>query len=466
MVGTLGGGDGTNWSDAKNWAGLDSSGNLKLVNGQIVVGAIPDINPANLSADSNVKQVKIGNKNVTIDMANIGGEIITDNGSLNIGSTYLSVRPNTGFENGTSYSRDTKIKTLTVSSESGSYTSRIDAGIDPTDNVTTIYTPIKVNGDGSGSITLKSDVVTSGDQIYNAPVIVSGRGDNYIKTDAEGKITFNNTLKAGKDSKGADRPTNLNIETGEVTFNKSVGYDFKDFYAVGASATYYETIYGLTGDNFYSLNVTAPKINLNANVLTFETQRYNGNVVVGGGNPEDKYKIFLISTDPNITITGSINDQTANTHTLILRSLNLIGNDGTRATVPPTINVDRSLIGTESALAGYKETKGSISPNSLYVTKLKLGEPDTDFKTSFDLKWVEAAPDNKIKFVPTDKKSDDAFLSRAKGDSVDTGRVIQKNIEIITGDDIGKPAPQRPANDQGQSCTEDGRNGTQRCNKI
>jgi len=89
-------------------------------------------------------------------------------------------------------------------------------------------------------------------------------------------------------------------------------------------------------------------------VMTFETQTYNGAVKIGGTGSNGTTRT-LLSMDPKITFNGTVDDTQANTHTLVAKAVqvrsNILNSDA------PEVNFNRSVSST-TRLAGYQGLTG------------------------------------------------------------------------------------------------------------
>ena len=229
----------------------------------------------------------------------------------------------------------------------------------------------------TGAITIKTNITTTGAQIYNDDVTINSDNtletidyDNFAQTGEDGEIiettlssgdegyvskdwkifstsnaniTFGGKLKASTGSK--DNKTSLILQTcnteictgGEVTFEDKVGYEFidTDMSATDgnrASSGTYSNLIGHNKDNFYRLDVKAQTISINANIMTWEEQVYRSPVLVGS-NDDDLVK-YAISIDPAITFLSTVGDSNDDgTHSLVVRAIKLPG-----VAVDPNIN--------------------------------------------------------------------------------------------------------------------------------
>jgi hypothetical protein len=191
----------------------------------------------------------------------------------------------------------------------------------------------------SGDITLMSDISSSGVQTYNGNLIVGYNGIISL-TSSNSNITFNGTITAGTNSKSNQRSLEVNAGTGTVVFNDRVGSDR------GLHANF-----NSNDTNLYSLTVTAGRIEIKADVMTFESQTYNGPVYIGDNGTNGLIRT-LISVDPSITFNGTVDDLALNTHTLEALAIAVNTN------VPPTLSFNGD-IGSEQALASLSAVTGT-----------------------------------------------------------------------------------------------------------
>jgi len=251
----------------------------------------------------------------------------------------------------------------------------------------------------TGSVTIKTDITTTGAQIYNNDVIIHSDNnletiayDNFTQAPNNGEITkttlshgdasyiskdwkilstsnaniiFNGKLKASSGSK--TNKTSLILKTcssgictgGQVTFSDKVGFEFID---KGMEATpsdiqlsgMYSNLVGYNNDNFYRLDINAQTININSNIMTWEEQIYRGPVKVGSNNP-NKFT-YLVSVDPAVTFLGTVSDSGNAEHSLVVRAIKLPGVNS-----DPKINVNINKIGNLALFDPYALTLQSGS---------------------------------------------------------------------------------------------------------
>jgi hypothetical protein len=226
----------------------------------------------------------------------------------------------------------------------------------------------------TGNIHLATDIETTGNIVFDGDVVVLKNSssttsrtvalsdtDNYVfnqYTDAllidtgDNNISFNGTITASSNSKGNNRSLNIDAGAGEVTFNDRIGYAFN-------GQPYNES---LIDTNLVQLEVTAETINLNADIMTFEEQIFNGDIVVGDNGANGNVRT-LLSIDPLVHINGKVDD-TADvpTHSLIQQAIEIdrTGGAGLRT---PVVNVSDE-IGSIRALLAY-ETRTGIQNNAV-----------------------------------------------------------------------------------------------------
>ena len=252
----------------------------------------------------------------------------------------------------------------------------------------------------TGSVTIKTDITTTGAQIYNNDVIIHSDNnletiayDNFTQAPNNGEITkttlshgdasyiskdwkilstsnaniiFNGKLKASSGSKS--HKTSLILKTcltenctgGTVTFADKVGFEFIDRDMMEATPSdiqlsgMYSNLIGYNKDNFYRLDVNAQTININSNIMTWEEQIYRGPVKVGSNNT-NKIK-YLVSVDPAVTFLGTVSDSGNAEHSLVVRAIKLPGVNS-----DPKINVNINKIGNLALFDPYALTLQSGS---------------------------------------------------------------------------------------------------------
>ena len=155
-------------------------------------------------------------------------------------------------------------------------------------------------------------------------------------------ITFGGTLKGEGNSKA--RSITIDAGTGDLEFGDRVGYAFNN--------ENYDA--NNTADSFYKMTMTANDITIKGDVMTFEEQTYNGNLVVSSTGSNGTTRT-LLSIDPKVTINGTVNDSTSSTHTLVAKAV-AIRRDGQVAATPEI--AFNGKIGTVKALAGYSGVTG------------------------------------------------------------------------------------------------------------
>jgi filamentous hemagglutinin family protein len=198
----------------------------------------------------------------------------------------------------------------------------------------------------TGAVTLIGDVTTTGTQTYNNNVTIgAGSAANPLTISSQNSnINFLGTVKTGSGAKAAQRSLTVNAGTGNVTFNDRIGYEFN---GIGFNPL-------LTADSPYALSVTGGNITLKGDVMTFETQTYNGAVKIGGTGSNGTTRT-LLSMDPKITFNGTVDDTQANTHTLVAKAVqvrsNVLNSD------VPEVNFNRPVSST-TKLSGYQGLTG------------------------------------------------------------------------------------------------------------
>jgi autotransporter-associated beta strand protein len=208
----------------------------------------------------------------------------------------------------------------------------------------------------NGNVFLNSNIYTTGAQTYNGNLEITANGNTSLET-INSNITFNGTVTAGINSKGNQRSLMINAGRGTVVFNERVGSD-RGLYAN----------FNNNNINLYTLSVTADRIEIKADILTFENQIYNGSVFIGDNGTNGMTRT-LISVDPSIKFNGTVDDLVLNTHELVAKAI-AVNYSGT-----PTVEFVGDVGGTQplaslSAITGTQLTTvgtqvGDISTNPM-----------------------------------------------------------------------------------------------------
>jgi hypothetical protein len=395
---------GGQWSNATNWnaGAIPDESNVALaiiptgytaVYNSDVVGQVSNTTIRNLG----VLELN-GNNNFNLNST------VTGSGSINYtGNGVLTISGNNTYSGGLNITSKEVILSNTnalgtlnsITSNAG--TVSVSAG--------TILPSLTV----TGSVTIKTDITTTGAQIYNNDVIIHSDNnletiayDNFTQAPNNGEITkttlshgdasyiskdwkilstsnaniiFNGKLKAASGSKA--NKTSLILKTcssgictgGQVTFSDKVGFEFID---KGMEATLsdiqlsgmYSNLVGYNKDNFYRLDVNAQTINLNSNVMTWEEQIYRGPVKVGGNNI-NKIK-YLVSVDPAVTFLNTVSDSGNAEHSLVVRAIKLPGVNS-----DPKINFGINNIGNLASFDPYAIT---LIGSNLDIGTIRIGD--------------------------------------------------------------------------------------------
>jgi len=207
----------------------------------------------------------------------------------------------------------------------------------------------------SGAITLGSNIHTINAQTYNGAVTIASANTALVSDNAN--ITFNGKLDAGLGSyvnATTGKSLTLTANNGAVTLNGNVGNAMLDTFYVNYDA------YRTGSKNIYRLDVSALAVALNADVTTFENQTYTGAISVGD-NGMNGITRTLISMDPNITFIGKVDDATANTHNLIVKSI-----APPNSTVAPEINFNYDVgsiraFKSFTTIIGYQDASTTLA---------------------------------------------------------------------------------------------------------
>ena len=182
----------------------------------------------------------------------------------------------------------------------------------------------------NGAVKLASDIKTTGAQTYNGAVILDAgyaSGETItpmIISTVDGNITFGGTLAAGNEALATKQSLNINAggATSKITFNDTVGSLLTSTEPAG---TYGDYLKNPGVMSIYNLNITASQILVNANITTFASQEYHGDVLIGDNKTNGTVRTILAeyTESPKITFFGKIDDSTANKHDLIIKAVSL-----------------------------------------------------------------------------------------------------------------------------------------------
>ena len=286
----------------------------------------------------------------------------------------------------------------------------------------------------TGNVQLDSGITTTGDQIYNNNVVVKAgsRATAAVISATNSDISFIGTLKGEGNAK--NRSLNINAGTGDVLFGNRVGYAFN-----GVTVNINNT-----ADSFYKMTVTGKDITVKGDVMTYEEQTYNGNVLIGSTASNGTTRTFL-SMDPKVIFNGSVNDTVEGKHTLIAKAIEI--NRGSNAT--PTVQF-KSTVGRTtklkaySGLTGYQSAGanwGVINASSPFGTTVGTGQTMGPVVSSGDNGKKAARGIMQFAKTFTAKNNTLNFSSFRFGGGGNSFN-FKKNVDIIYGDSpqFGGPA--------------------------
>ena len=342
------GASGGNWSNANNWAG----------------GAIPTL--------SNVAQVIIPvGSSVVFDYPNLGSlmptSTITDNGTLSFeGSADFTL---TNQVSGSGVIDHTGAGNLTLSGNNshsggtnihGSHLTLANNNALGTGALTTSGGSLSVaNGltlpslTVNGAVTLDTNISTVGTQTYNGGVTINGGSVLHpIELATQNAdITFNSTLVGTASSFTNQNSLKVNAGNANVTFNDAVGWN-------SWLGVYYNYSQLIGSPSLYQFDVIASSIFINANITTFDKQRYYGAVVIGNNGTNGTLR-KLVSEDPDILFNSTVDDQTANTNDLQVFAIAAVGG-------APTVTFNGN-VGSNKALKSLTVSTGIQNPSEVYT---------------------------------------------------------------------------------------------------
>ena len=377
-----------NWADFSNWAG----------------GAMPDRN--------NVAQVVVPTgKTVVYSSDQVGtiGSTLAVDGAIRFTSSNAFTLANTVSGAGDLQQRGNGM--LTLSGTNTNFTGNLDIGTYQAtlNNTQALGTGHVVSSGGQlsvasgvtlnalhvdGAVTVDTTIKTTGDQVYNGALTFLSSGTAQAPNFASdaGNVDFLSTVSAGSGAMTAQRSLAVSALQGRVLFNDQVGRLVKnlDF------NTYLTT--SLLDTSPYALTVTAPTIKLLGDVTTFDSQTYDGAVLVGNNTLNGNTRL-LVSVDPSITFKGTVDDvaPAGKVNGLDVRAISLAA---LTANMPvPTITFEDN-VGSASPLASLRLAAGTQSTASgAVVTDIKTDDTsrrDASYKGDIVLKGnvtVDTAPE-------------------------------------------------------------------------
>jgi hypothetical protein len=175
---------------------------------------------------------------------------------------------------------------------------------------------------------------------------------------------------------------------GNVTFNNDVG---QPLYNPDGTQVSIESYLAQNTNNINRLVVTASHININADIVTLNSQEYTGAIIVGDNGKNFNYDLVtgisnrtLLSEDPSITINGSINDKVIGTHILNIKAVSLdsqvkpfIGIYGSVGDITPLYGLNVTLGTQDQATSAVLSNISSDRDLTSYNGVLDLPSNDT-----------------------------------------------------------------------------------------
>ena len=370
------GASGGNWSNPNNWnnGAIPINGNVAQVvipTGVTVVYDYESLTGNIVSnkdgADTNVAKLPIstilnngGILNILVNVNITFINNVSGTGSVSLSGTgVVTINTANTYSGGTNINSSKLIIGNVNAIGSGAITSsngtlQVSSGI--------VLNSITVNG----PVKLASDINTTGSQTYNGAVLLdAGYAAGEVITPmtistVNGDITFGGTLTAGDNALSTKQSLTLNAggPTSKITFNDTVGSSLTT-----NGDTYGDYLANPGTKSIYNLNITAVQIVVNANITTFASQEYHGDVVIGDNKTNGTVRTILAeyTESPKITFFGKIDDSTANTHDLIVKAVSLTSK------------------GSEVTFEG---AIGSITPLKTLTVALGSQNPDTSSKYS------------------------------------------------------------------------------------
>ena len=281
----------------------------------------------------------------------------------------------------------------------------------------------------NGAVRLNSGITTTGPQNYTGNVLVAaGSKVSPVEfTTTNSNIIFGGTLKGQGNAK--NRSMTVNAGAGNVMYGDRVGYAFN-----------LETVDPTnTADSFYKMTTTGANITLQGDVMTYEEQVYNGDVLVGSTGSNGLTRTVL-SMDPKVIFNGKVNDTIKGRHSLIAKAVEI----DRGANSIPTVEFN-STVGSIKALSAYTgitgfqatgKRWGVINTDTPFGTRKGVGQTMTggSASSSKDEKARRAAKmaAKASEFKPMNNLGRPIFRSPGKVRGNSFG--FAKQLEIVYGD--------------------------------
>ncbi len=222
----------------------------------------------------------------------------------------------------------------------------------------------------NGAVRLNSGITTTGVQNYTGNVLVASgsRGSPVEFTTTNSNINFGGTLKGQGNAKA--RSMTVNAGSGNVTYGDRVGYAFNLEIVDPTNTT----------DSFYTMITTANTITLKGDVMTYEQQRYNGDVLIGSTGNNGTTRTVL-SMDPAVIFNGKVNDTVSGKHSLVAKAVEIDRGINSVPTVQFKSKVGSiKKLKSYTGLTGYQVSGarwGTINPSSAFGTATGVGQKMT-----------------------------------------------------------------------------------------
>ena len=307
----------------------------------------------------------------------------------------------------------------------------------------------------TGNVQLDSGITTTGAQIYNNNVVVKAgtRASAAVISATNSDISFKGTLKGEGNAKA--RSLTINAGTGDVLFGDRVGYAFNG-----------QTVnINNTADSFYKMTVTGNEITVKGDVMTYEEQTYNGNVLVGSTASNGTTRTFL-SMDPKVIFNGTVNDTIKGKHTLIAKAVEI--DRGVNST--PSVDF-KSTVGGSVALANYQGLTGYQTAGANWGvidasnpigtatgTGQKMGSTSSSSNDNDRAKRASRGVAQIAKTFKTESSSNIFEIANFRFGGKGNTLSFRKNVDIIYGDspEFGAPTKVSRSNTRSGSSNQGG----------
>jgi fibronectin-binding autotransporter adhesin len=277
------------------------------------------------------------------------------------------------YTGGTTVASGGSLKLANASALSSSSSVTVSSGGTLDVNGYSLSNTLSLSGTGVNSVGALYNSSTSG--ITIGGIITLGATASITSL---GDVIFNNAIRGVN---GQNYSLTMTATGKTITLNGLIGADPTTYRA------------GSSGANPYALNISAGLIKINNDITTNQNQTYTGAVEIGDNGSNGTTRT-LLSLNPNVTFTNTVDDLVRNTHTLDVRAIAVAGS----AAETPQINFLGDVGGTKALYAvnaiamydpspsvAYGNVPGTYNTSANYTGSIRIGGK---FNTELDQNFV------------------------------------------------------------------------------